>query len=138
MKALGWCASLRGATLPLGLAQNMGKLQLLFDPFDSSKSAWDELLCVLAACGLSGSFKRAATHLGALREMRWGFHGELHQLICSANQSWAPFGLFWRNSGIPLKWRMLVFKSTVYEKLLDGTRLSCTTSVNGASWRRRV
>ena len=123
--AVNWNESLKECTAPMGVAQNVGQLQLMFGLQPATMKEHQRLHDALAEVALVKQKVVAAKHLGCWHELQPGHHWEISQCIAKANSAWNAWHGLWFCDTVDIKWKKRVLQSVVAGRLLAGLETIC-------------
>ena len=112
-------------TEPMGIVQNAGKQQLVFDVYPPSTELRNELIRQLFRRNLWKQNAMAGKHLGCYHEVGGGCDEEVNQAVGRATTAWHAYHFFWTAEGIADKWKGILFKGLGFNTLISGLETSC-------------
>ena len=112
--------SLGTATAPLGLAQNRGKLQMLFCLSSYGRETCDQLMRAQSAAGVQNKVTEAAIHLGCIHERDGTHTTEVAHGTARADRLWSAWHGVWNDDTLEWKQCCMLFRTIVQESAIRG------------------
>ena len=134
-RVTSWNETMPQYTEPMGIAQNAGKQQLVFDVNPPSTDLRNELIRQLFCSRLWKQNVMAGKHLGCYHEVGGGCDEEVHQAVGRATAAWHAYHFFWMAEGIADNWKGILFKGLVFNTLISGLETICLWENTGANWK---